>query len=86
MRKLKNIAIIILFIMLSFACLIPLFALYQYAILQKKEYLDIYKNIKDVAIYLIPIILSIVGIGTINVNPFKKWKNFLKNLEILQPI
>lgn len=71
MKKLKNIAIIVLFVMLSFACLIPLFALYQYAVLQKQEYLEIYQNIKDVAIYLIPIILSMVGIGIIN-NPFKK--------------
>lgn len=66
MKKLKNIAIIILFIMLSFACLIPLFALYNYAVLQKEEYLEIYQNIKDVAIYTIPIILSMVGIGTFN--------------------
>ena len=66
MKKLKNIAIIVLFVMLSFACLIPLFALYQYAVLQKQEYLEIYQNIKDVAIYLIPIILSMVGIGTFN--------------------
>lgn len=72
MKKLKNIAIIVLFVMLTFACLIPLFALYNYAVLQKQEYLTIYENTKDVAIYLIPIILSIVGIGTINVNPFKK--------------
>lgn len=71
MKKLKNIAIIILFTMLAFACLIPLFALYNYAVLQKQEYYEIYQNIKDVAIYLIPIILSIVGIGTFN-NPFKK--------------
>lgn len=71
MKKLKNIAVIVLFVMLSFACLIPLFALYQYAVLQKQEYLEIYQNIKDVAIYLIPIILSMVGIGIIN-NPFKK--------------
>lgn len=67
MKKLKNIAVIVLFVMLSFACLIPLFALYQYAVLQKQEYLEIYQNIKDVAIYLIPIILSIVGIGTYNI-------------------
>jgi len=67
MKKLKNIAIIVLFVMLSFACLIPLFALYQYAVLQKQEYLEIYQNIKDVAIYLIPIILSMVGIGTYNI-------------------
>lgn len=66
MKKLKNIAVVVLFVMLSFACLIPLFALYQYAVLQKQEYLEIYQNIKDVAIYLIPIILSIVGIGTFN--------------------
>ena len=71
MKKLKNIAIIVLFVMLSFACLIPLFALYQYAVLQKQEYLTIYENTKDVAKFLIPIILSIVGIGIIN-NPFKK--------------
>ena len=71
MKKLKNIAVVVLFVMLSFACLIPLFALYQYAVLQKQEYLEIYQNIKDVAIYLIPIILSMVGIGIIN-NPFKK--------------
>lgn len=71
MKKLKNIAVIVLFVMLTFACLIPLFALYNYAVLQKQEYLEIYQNIKDVAIYLIPIILSIVGIGIIN-NPFKK--------------
>ena len=67
MKKLKNIAVIDLFVMLSFACLIPLFALYQYAVLQKQEYLEIYQNIKDVAIYLIPIILSMVGIGTYNI-------------------
>ena len=67
MKKLKNIAIIVLFVMLSFACLIPLFALYNYAVLQKQEYLEIYQNIKDVAIYLIPIILSMVGIGTYNI-------------------
>ncbi len=67
MKKLKNIAVIVLFVMLSFACLIPLFALYQYAVLQKQEYLEIYQNIKDVAIYLIPIILSMVGIGTYNI-------------------
>lgn len=66
MKKLKNIAVIVLFVMLSFACFIPLFALYQYAVLQKQEYLEIYQNIKDVAIYLIPIILSMVGIGTFN--------------------
>ena len=66
MKKLKNIAIIILFIMLAFASLIPLFALYQYAVLQKQEYFAIYQNTKDVAIYLIPIILSFVGIGTFN--------------------
>ena len=66
MKKLKNIAVIVLFVMLTFACLIPLFALYQYAVLQKQEYLEIYQNIKDVAIYFIPIILSIVGIGTFN--------------------
>ena len=66
MKKLKNIAIIVLFVMLSFACLIPLFALYQYAVLQKQEYLTIYENTKDVAKFLIPIILSIVGIGTFN--------------------
>ena len=66
MKKLKNIAIIVLFVMLSFACLIPLFALYNYAVLQKQEYLTIYENTKDVAIYFIPIILSIVGIGTFN--------------------
>jgi SNF family Na+-dependent transporter len=66
MKKLKNIAVIVLFVMLSFACLIPLFALYNYAVLQKQEYLEIYQNIKDVAIYFIPIILSIVGIGTFN--------------------
>ena len=66
MKKLKNIAIIVLFVMLVFACLIPFFALYQYAVLQKQEYLEIYQNIKDVAIYFIPIILSIVGIGTFN--------------------
>ena len=66
MKKLKNIAVVVLFVMLSFACLIPLFALYQYAVLQKQEYLEIYQNIKDVAIYFIPIILSIVGIGTFN--------------------
>lgn len=66
MKKLKNIAVIVLFVMLTFACLIPLFALYNYAVLQKQEYLEIYQNIKDVAIYLIPIILSIVGIGTFN--------------------
>ena len=71
MKKLKNIAVVVLFVMLSFACLIPLFALYQYAVLQKQEYLTIYQNIKDVAKFLIPIILSIVGIGIIN-NPFKK--------------
>ena len=67
MKKLKNVAVIVLFVMLSFACLIPLFALYQYAVLQKQEYLEIYQNIKDVAIYLIPIILSMVGIGTYNI-------------------
>ena len=67
MKKLKNIAVIVLFVMLVFACLIPLFALYQYAVLQKQEYLEIYQNIKDVAIYLIPIILSMVGIGTYNI-------------------
>jgi|GEM_PF-2296535 len=67
MKKLKNIAVVVLFVMLSFACLIPLFALYQYAVLQKQEYLEIYQNIKDVAIYLIPIILSMVGIGTYNI-------------------
>lgn len=66
MKKLKNIAVVVLFVMLSFACLIPLFALYNYAVLQKQEYLEIYQNIKDVAIYLIPIILSMVGIGTFN--------------------
>ena len=66
MKKLKNIGVIVLFVMLSFACLIPLFALYQYAVLQKQEYLEIYQNIKDVAIYFIPIILSMVGIGTFN--------------------
>lgn len=71
MKKLKNIAVVVLFIMLAFACLIPLFALYQYAVLQKEEYFAIYQNTKDVAIYLIPIILSMVGIGTIN-NPFRK--------------
>ena len=71
MKKLKNIAVVVLFVMLSFACLIPLFALYQYAVLQKQEYLTIYENTKDVAKFLIPIILSIVGIGIIN-NPFKK--------------
>lgn len=71
MKKLKNIAVVVLFVMLSFACLIPLFALYQYAVLQKQEYLEIYQNIKDVAKFIIPIILSIVGIGIIN-NPFKK--------------
>lgn len=71
MKKLKNIAVIVLFVMLSFACLIPLFALYQYAVLQKQEYLTIYENTKDVAKFLIPIILSIVGIGIIN-NPLKK--------------
>lgn len=71
MKKLKNIAVIVLFVMLSFACLIPLFALYQYAVLQKQEYLTIYENTKDVAKFIIPIILSIVGIGIIN-NPFKK--------------
>ena len=71
MKKLKNIAVVVLFVMLSFACLIPLFALYQYAVLQKQEYLTIYQNTKDVAKFLIPIILSIVGIGIIN-NPFKK--------------
>ena len=67
MKKLKNIAVIVLFVMLSFPCLIPLFVLYQYAVLQKLEYLEIYQNIKDVAIYLIPIILSMVGIGTYNI-------------------
>ena len=66
MKKLKNIAVVVLFVMLSFACLIPLFALYNYAVLLKQEYLEIYQNIKDVAIYFIPIILSIVGIGTFN--------------------
>ena len=66
MKKLKNIAVVVLFVMLSFACLIPLFALYNYAVLQKQEYYEIYQNIKDVAIYLIPIILSMVGIGTFN--------------------
>ena len=71
MKKLKNIAVIVLFVMLTFACLIPLFALYNYAVLQKQEYLTIYENTKDVAKFLIPIILSIVGIGIIN-NPFKK--------------
>ena len=71
MKKLKNIAVVVLFVMLSFACLIPLFALYQYAVLQKQEYLTIYENTKDVAKFLLPIILSIVGIGIIN-NPFKK--------------
>lgn len=71
MKKLKNIAVVVLFIMVAFACLIPLFALYQYAVLQKQEYLEIYQNTKDVAIYLIPIILSMVGIGTFN-NPFRK--------------
>ena len=67
MKKLKNIAIIVLFVMLSFACLIPLFALYQYAVLQKQEYLTIYENTKDVAKFIIPIILSMVGIGTYNI-------------------
>ena len=66
MKKLKNIAVVVLFVMLSFACLIPLFALYQYAVLQKQEYLAIYQNTKDVAKFLLPIILSIVGIGTFN--------------------
>lgn len=66
MKKLKNIAVVVLFVLLCFACLIPLFALYQYAVLQKQEYLEIYQNIKDVAIYFIPIILSMVGIGTFN--------------------
>ena len=66
MKKLKNIAIIILFTMLAFACLIPLFALYNYVVLQKQEYLAIYQNTKDVAKFLLPIILSIVGIGTFN--------------------
>lgn len=66
MKKLKNIAVVVLFVLLCLACLIPLFALYQYAVLQKQEYLEIYQNIKDVAKFLIPIILSIVGIGTFN--------------------
>lgn len=66
MKKLKNIAVIVLFVLLCFACLIPLFALYNYAVLQKQEYLAIYQNTKDVAKFLLPIILSIVGIGTFN--------------------
>jgi hypothetical protein len=65
MKNLKNMAIVIIFVMICFACLIPLYCLYQYAIVKDMEYLTIYNNVKDVAIYLFPTILTMLGIGII---------------------
>jgi len=70
MKILKNIAIVIVFILSLVPCIICLHSLFCYAILKDMDYLIIYNNVKEVVPYCGTIILTFLGLGAINI--FKK--------------
>lgn len=67
MKILKNIAIIIVFILSLMPCIICLHSLFCYAILKDIEYLIIYNNTKEAMPFCGSIILTFLGFGAINI-------------------
>lgn len=67
MKILKNIAIIIVFILSLVPCIICLHSLFCYAILKDMDYFTIYNNVKEAVPYCGTIILTFLGFGAMNI-------------------